>query len=97
MPKYVALINWTEQGVKSVNETVNRANHAKELLSNMGANLEALYWTAGRYDLVVTISAPDDKTVSAAVLKLATQGAIRTELLRAYDENEMTDIIGMLG
>jgi uncharacterized protein with GYD domain len=96
MPKFVGLINWTDHGVKNVKDTVDRASHAKEAFSNMGVNMELLYWTAGRHDIVAIFDAPDDKTVSAAALKIASQGSIRTELLRAYDETEMTEILGML-
>ena len=57
MPKYVSLFNWTEQGVKSYRDTVDRADAAKKLASNMGGSFE-LYWTLGDYDLVGSRSSP---------------------------------------
>lgn len=97
MPMYVGLLNWTDQGVKNVKETTSRAKHAREAFESMGVKMDTLYWTAGRYDLIALLEAPDDKTLSAAILRVASQGAIRSELLRAYDEAEMSEIIGMMG
>jgi uncharacterized protein with GYD domain len=97
MPSYVVLINWTEQGVKSANQTLDRAEHAESMISSMGGSIKSLYWTSGRHDIVAIIEAPDDTTMSAAALKLASQGAIRTETLRAFDRDEMKQIIEKMG
>jgi uncharacterized protein with GYD domain len=97
MQSYVVLVNWTEQGVKDVKQTLTRAEQAESLISSMGGSFKSLYWTAGRYDLVALVEAPDDKTVSAAALKLASGGAVRTETLRAFDRDEMAEILEKLG
>jgi uncharacterized protein with GYD domain len=93
MPKYVALVNWTEQGVKNVKETVNRSHQVREMFQGMGVTLEQLYWTAGHYDIVVVLDGPDDQTVSAALLTASKAGNFRTETLRAFDEQEMQQIL----
>ena len=97
MPRYVILINWTEQGVRSVKETTQRAEQVRQMIEQMGGRLEALYWTQGRHDLVGVMEAPDEETAAAVGLRVGMQGAVRTESLRAYDAEEMGRILAKLG
>jgi uncharacterized protein with GYD domain len=97
MPKYVVLLNWTEQGVANVKDTVNRYNDAKRLLESKGGSFEAIAWTAGPYDLVAFVDVPDDETGMAFNLQLAASGNLRTLTMRAYGEDEMGSIIRKMG
>ena len=93
MANYIALMNWTEQGVKSYGNTIARADEAGELAVRLGANLKEIYWTLGIYDLVGVLEAPDDETVTAFELALSSQGNVRTTTMRAFGENEMREIL----
>jgi uncharacterized protein with GYD domain len=95
MPTYVALLNWTDQGIRSIRETVQRADSAIELAQKHGANLQT-YWTVGPYDLVGILEAPDDESATAFLLETASFGNVRTTTLRAYDREEMSGILERL-
>ncbi len=97
MPRYVILINWTEQGVRTVAETTQRADQVRQMIEQLGGRLETLYWTPGRYDLVGVVEAPDEETGAAIGLRAGMAGAVRTETLRAFDAEEMGRILGKLG
>lgn len=97
MVKYVILLNWTEQGVANVKDTVTRYHAARELLEGTGGSFEAVAWTAGPYDLVAIVNVPDDETAAAFNLKLAQAGNLRTLTMRAFGEAEMQSIIGKIG
>lgn len=97
MPTYVALLNWTDQGIRNVRDTLERAQRAQEAAQKLGARLEPLYWTVGPYDLVGILEAPDDATATAFVLGAGSEGNIRTTTLRAFDREEMSSIIERLG
>ena len=97
MPTYVSLLNWTEQGIRNVKDTAERANRAAEVVEKHGGRFEQLYWTVGPYDLVAVIEAPDDESATAALLELGTAGNVRTTTLRAFNREEMTGIIERLG
>ena len=97
MPTYVTLFNWTDQGVKNVKDTANRVEQAREAFAGSGVTISAIYWTQGRYDLIGIIEAPDDPTLAAALLRLATSGNVRTETLRAFDTQEMQAILKNIG
>ena len=48
MPRYVTLINWTDQGVKNFKDSVDRYEAAQEALSKTGVSFTDIYWTVGR-------------------------------------------------
>ena len=97
MPTYVALINWTDQGIRTVRETLDRADKFEQLAQKHGASLEQVYWTVGPYDIVAIIEAPNDESATAVLLEGSSLGNIRTITLRAYDRDEMSGIIQRLG
>jgi uncharacterized protein with GYD domain len=96
MPTYIALLNFTEQGIKTVKDTVQRADSAAELAQKHGGSLQ-LYWTVGPYDVVAILEAPDYESATAFFLEVGSRGAVRTTTLRAYDRDEMSSILGRLG
>jgi uncharacterized protein with GYD domain len=97
MPTYVTLMNWTDQGIRTVRDTVDRSEQADALAEKHGARIEQVYWTVGAYDIVVLVEAPDDESVTAMLLELGSAGNLRTTTLRAYDREEMSGILQRLG
>ncbi len=97
MPRYVILVNWTEQGVRSVTETTQRAERVRQMVEQMGGRMETLLWTQGRHDLVGIMEAPDEETAAAVGLRVGMTGSVRTETLRAYDAEEMGRILAKVG
>jgi uncharacterized protein with GYD domain len=97
MPTYIALMNWTDQGVRTVRDSVHRREQADALAEKHGAKIEQVYWTMGPYDIVSILDAPDDESSTAVLLELGTEGNLRTTTLRAYGREEMSGIIQRLG
>ena len=93
MPTYVALINWTDQGVKNFKDTVDRAAKAEEAMGKLGVKFKDFYWTVGQHDMVSIVEAQDSESLAAALLMIASQGNIRTTTLRAFNREEMGKII----
>ncbi len=97
MPTYVTLFNWTDQGIRNARDTVDRYERSTELGEKHGVRFEQVYWTVGPYDIVAIAEAPDDESVSAFFLELSSAGNLRTTTLRAYDREEMSNILQRLG
>jgi uncharacterized protein with GYD domain len=97
MPTYVVLMNWTDQGIRTAKESVQRRDRADAQAERHGARIEQVYWTVGPYDLVSILEAPDDESATAMLLELGSAGNLRTTTLRAYDREEMSGIIQRLG
>jgi uncharacterized protein with GYD domain len=43
MPRYVTLVRWTEEGIKDVKQTTQRAEQVRQLMEQMGGRLDAIY------------------------------------------------------
>jgi uncharacterized protein with GYD domain len=97
MPTYVVLVNWTDQGITNIKQTIERTDHGGELAEKHGLKLEQAYWTVGAYDMVTIFTAPDDEAISAHLLEIGSLGNVRTTTLRAYDEQEMSGILQRFG
>ena len=93
MARYIVLLNWTDQGIKNVKETVNRAAAARQAFEKAGGRLSDVVWTLGPYDLVLSAEAPDDETMIAINMSLAKLGNVRSTTLRAFGETEMQRIL----
>ena len=96
MAKYILLVNWTDQGVKSVKDSPKRLDAARKLAETAGARLGDFYMTMGGYDMVAHVEAPDDATLAKFVLHLAGAGNVRTQTLKAFSEDEYRKILGAL-
>lgn len=96
MAKYVMLGNWTDQGARNAKDTVKRARAAREEFAAMGVNAREWFFTLGQYDVVLTVEAPDDETLTRAALSLAMKGNLRTATLRGFSEKEMEGVLNGL-
>ena len=96
MPTYITLIQYTQQGVEKVKESPARLDEARQAFRAMGAELKEYYSVMGRYDAVVIGEAPDDETVARLAFLIGAKGAVRTETLRAFTEEEYRKIVASL-
>jgi uncharacterized protein with GYD domain len=97
MARYVSLINWTEQGVQKFRDSLDRSDAASKLFESFGGSMVDIYWTLGQYDIVVITDFPDDETATAALLRVAELGSIRTTTMRAFDRAAVQEIIKKAG
>ena len=92
MPKYVTLVNFTEQGAQNVKQLSDRWDGARKAIEAAGGKME-VYLTMGQYDQVVITEFPSDEVGAIAALSIASQGNVRTETLKAWDEAETRKIV----
>jgi len=93
MAKYVSLLQFTDQGIRSVKDTLKRAAAATAEAEKMGAKITQAFWTMGAYDVVILVDAPDEETVSALSLKLGSLGNVKSQTMRAFERAEMERIL----
>ena len=92
MPTYVTLLNFTEQGISTVESSPDRIDSARELAADMGGEFQAFYLTFGRYDGVAVVEFPDDETAAEYALTIGKAGNAKTETLKAFTEAEFRDV-----
>jgi uncharacterized protein with GYD domain len=93
MATFVALFDWTDQGVRNFKDTVDRYEAARGQLERLGISFKDIYWTLGSHDIVAVVDAPDDESLAAGLLAVAGQGNVRTTTLRAFSTDEMRSVI----
>jgi len=96
MPSYVCLIQFKDQGIRNIKDTVKRGEAAIAEAKKMGVKIVEEYWTMGAYDGVVIIEAPDDDTMSAFILKMGSLGNVQGQTLRAFRRDEMERILAKI-
>jgi uncharacterized protein with GYD domain len=96
MPAYVSLFNLTEQGIKTVKDTVQRAQIVKKQAEAVGGRVIGIWWLQGQYDGIIIFEAPDEDTAMRSVIASGMQGNNRTVTMRAFSEDEMARIVGGL-
>jgi uncharacterized protein with GYD domain len=96
MATYVCLIQFTDQGIRNIKDTVKRGDAAMAEAEKMGMKIVDEFWTMGAYDGVVTFEAPNDETVSAFILKIGSLGNVKGQTLRAFRRSEMEDILAKI-
>jgi uncharacterized protein with GYD domain len=96
MATYVILIQFTDQGIRNIKETVKRGDAAVAEAEKMGMKIVEEYWTMGAYDAVVVVDAPNDETMSAFMLKIGSLGNVKSHTLRAFRRNEMEEILAKM-
>lgn len=96
MGTYIALMNFTDQGIRGVKDTTNRAEAVMEAARKFGASMPQIYWTLGQFDLIAVIEAENDESAAAFALAVGAAGNVRGQTLRAFSKDEMNGILGKM-
>ncbi len=96
MPAYVSLFNFTDQGIRTVKDTLKRTEAVKQMAAASGGRVIGVWWLMGEYDGMIIFEGPDDETTMRNLVGNGMQGNIRTNTLRAFSEEEMARVIGGL-
>ncbi len=93
MATFITNIKFTQQGIKSIDETTKRAAALKSAAKKMGVKVTDIYWTLGDHDGVLIFEAPDDETATTLLLHLGVAGNVHTTTCRAFTAAEMDKIL----
>ena len=96
MPTYISLVNYTQHGIENIKDSPERLEQAKEVTEKYGGEFKAFYLTMGRYDIVYIAEYPDDESAAQALLSVTRGGAVETETLKAFTEEEYRSVIAGL-
>jgi uncharacterized protein with GYD domain len=97
MATYILLGTFTDQGIRNVKDTTKRAKAVREMAKKAGVTVNEMYWTLGQYDVAAILEAPDETAATSLALSVGALGNVRTQLLRAFDEDEIGSILEGVG
>jgi hypothetical protein len=55
MANFVCLLQFTDQGVRNIKDTIKRADAATAEAKKMGAKITQAFWTMGAYDVILLL------------------------------------------
>lgn len=93
MTTYIAVLNFTPQGLQNIHESPHRATAFKAAAKKAGIKVRELYWTLGAFDGVIVFDAQNDDAATAVMLSLAALGNVRAQTLRAFAAAEFAAIV----
>ena len=93
---FVCMLNWTDQGIRSVKESPARAKAARELGKKVGVELKEVYLTSGESDLLAFVEAANGDAMAKFALAIGAMGSIRTRTFRAWTETEFQKLVAEL-
>lgn len=96
MNTYIALMNLTEEGIKTIHDSGARSERGKALMKKIGGRIKDYYLTMGGYDFVVVFEVPNDEAMARFLLEVGRWGAIRSTTLRAFPRPDAKKIIDSL-
>ena len=95
MATFISLVNFTDQGIRSIKESPDRYAAFKATAEKAGVSVKGIYYTVGSCDMALVCEGTDE-AVTAALLKLGSQGNVRTETMRCFSVDEMRKIVGSI-
>lgn len=95
MALFITLANFTDQGIKNVKDSPDRLQAFKSSAEKLGLKVKESYYCVGVHDVVI-ISEGTVEALTAALLKTAALGNVRTQTLRAFTPDEFKKILGTI-
>lgn len=93
MNTYIALINFTQQGLQNLHESPHRVTAFKAAAKKAGVKVTHIFWTLGEFDGAILFEAKDDAAATGLMLSLASLGNVHTKTLRAFNAAEFAGIV----
>jgi uncharacterized protein with GYD domain len=97
MARYITLINFTEQGMKTIKDWDKRIAATKERLDRVGGKLIDVYLTLGEYDAVAITDVPNDEAALRTAIEYGLGGNGRSRTMRAFTADETVRIVKQIG
>ncbi len=85
MCTFIALLDYTDQGIRNLKDSPHRADQFNALAERAGARVVGQYWTIGSHDGLLILEAPSDEVAASILLALGVAGNVRTTTLRAFE------------
>ena len=93
MATFIVLLDYTDQGIRNLNDSPQRADAFNESAEKAGVTIVGQYWTIGSHDGVLIMEAETEEKAASVLLHLGASGNVRTTTLRAFDWAEAQDLI----
>lgn len=96
MASYVVLGRYTKEGLAQLKDMPEIISRHRANCEKAGIHLVGTWLTMGEYDFVSVYQAPDDQSMVVRILDTAQAGLVKTQTMRALNEEEFAQVVARL-
>ena len=96
MGTYIGLINYTDEGIRTVTDAAERTDVGRATLKRLGGEMKQVFMVLGAYDCVIIYERPSDEAAATFALTMSKMGYVRMTTMKAFDSQATHDIIANL-
>jgi uncharacterized protein with GYD domain len=94
MPKGVILVDYTDQGRRTIKDSPDRAEAAKAEAAKLGVQVKDLFYTpGGPHDAAIVIEAESPEPIHKLMANVQSLGNVKMKFIRAFSIEEMRKMI----
>ena len=94
MVKGVILVDWTDQGRRTIKDSPDRAEASKAEATKLGIQVKELFYTpGGAHDAAIVIEAEGPEPINKFMTSVQSLGNVKMKFVRAFSIEEMRTMV----
>jgi uncharacterized protein with GYD domain len=94
MVKGVILVDWTDQGRRTIKDSPDRAEASKAEATKLGIQVKELFYTpGGAHDAAIVIEAEGPESINKFMASVQSLGNVKMKFVRAFSIEEMRKMV----
>ena len=94
MPRGVILVDYTDQGRRTIKDSPDRAEASKAEAAKLGVQVRDLFYTpGGPHDAAMIIEAEGPESINKLMASVQSLGNVKMKFIRAFSIEEMRKMV----
>lgn len=94
MPRGVILVDYTDQGRRTIKDSPDRAEASKTEATKLGVHVKDLFYTpGGPHDAAIIIEAEGPESINKFMASVQSLGNVKMKFIRAFSIEEMRKMV----
>jgi uncharacterized protein with GYD domain len=94
MPRGVILVDWTDQGRRTIKDSPDRAEAARAEATKLGVQVKDIFYTpGGPHDAAIIIEAESPEPINKLMCRVQSLGNVKMKFIRAFSIDEMRKMV----
>jgi uncharacterized protein with GYD domain len=94
MPRGVILVDWTDQGRRTIKDSPDRAEAAKAEAERLGVQCRDIFYTpGGPHDAAILVEADGPEPINKFMASIQSLGNVKMKYVRAFSIDEMRQML----
>ena len=94
MPRGVILVDYTDQGRRTIKDSPDRAEASKAEATKLGVQVKDLFYTpGGPHDAAIVVEADSPEPIHKFMSNIQSSGNVKMKFIRAFSIEEMRKMV----